>query len=575
MRQSIGDVIHSETDATIYDYVVVGAGTAGCVLASRLSEDPDQKILLLEAGADLLPGHEPKSIRATFPSSLGDADLVWQNLIAEVGADPGDGSPRFSRPFLQGRGVGGSSNIMGMMAQRGSPWDFDNWQELGAEGWGWANVLPFFNRLENDADFSGSLHGNSGPIPIRRYQRADLPPFAAAIAEVMERDGYEYHPDMNAYFGDGITSVPTNNTAEHRVSAAMGYLTESVRARPNLTIMTGLTAERLLLENRKAVGVILTGVGGQTIYRGKEILVSAGAIYSPALLLRSGIGPADELWAANILAIVDRPGVGKNLLNHAIVHLAVHLPLAAKQSRNLTSSAYTALRYSSDHENCPAVDMQIFGANRSAWHALGRRIGAIGVCLYKPFSTGSVTVSDSTARSTPIVKFNLLSDGRDFDRLVDGLQKAAGYLTEVQAQGLANEAFLPPGGWVGALSRLGIRNAMRSFMINLLVSIPGLRGRLLRKNSVDLAILATNRDHCVHIIRKMASPVHHVSGTCKMGRPTDPLAVVDPNCRVFGVDGLRVVDASIMPMVVSANTHLTVLMIGEKVAQLIKDERRR
>ena len=558
-----------------FDYVIVGAGTAGCVLASRLTQKPTISVLLLEAGLDFPPGQEPRSIRDPFPASYGDPQFAWPGLVAEVGPDPGDGGPRFSRPFVQGRMVGGSSSIMGMMAQRGLPADFEEWAALGAIGWNWEGVLPYFNRLENDWDFDGPLHGKDGPIPIRRYSRADWPAFVLGFAEAIEDEGYPFHDDMNGYFGDCLTKVPMNNRPDSRVSSAMGYLGADVRRRPNLTIISEATAERLILEGRRVVGVSANIKGNSKLFFGGEILVCAGAVHSPALLMRSGIGPKAALHRAGVTPVTDRPGVGQNLFNHAIVHIAVHLPARSQQAKSLTSWAFAMLRYSSRRPGCPPGDMQIFPTNRTSWHPLGRRIGAAGVCLYKPFSTGAVELRSADWRDEPIVKFNLLRDPRDFERMVDGVRRCCRYLASDRLRGIVNEAFLPPGGQANALNRPSLWNWVKSAVIAVIFDLPfGVRRRLLGDTVLDLAELAGNPAACAQIVRRVAAAVHHASGTCRMGRAEDPGAVVDPHCRVYGVEGLRVVDASIMPTVVSANTHLCVLMIGERVAQLIQDGRR-
>jgi len=555
-----------------YDVIIVGGGTAGCVLAGRLSSQKDCRVLLIEAGKDLPPGHEPAVILDPYPSGYGDPSFSWPGLKADLG-NYHDGVRRpNSRRFVQGRGIGGSSNIMGMMALRGSPADYDEWHELGARGWDWHGVLPYFCRLERDLDFSGPLHGSDGPMPIRRQARSDWAPFARAVAEAAEARGYSYFPDYHTHFGDGVSSVPMNNLPDRRVSTAMAYLDATVRRRPNLRIVANTTVDKIVFKGTQATGVSVQGPSGTEVFTGREIILSAGAIYSPAILLRSGIGAAAALRKLGIQPVLDRPGVGENLINHVVVQIATHLPRHAIQSADVRAWAFSIVRYSSKVPGCPAGDMHMVPTNKTSWHPLGRRIGALTTGVRKPLSRGSVTLESADSLVNPTIRFNLLSDQRDLTRLVRGVAFACEILIDPRVAANRNDVFIPDIEIAARLNRPGWRQWLESSLIAQVLDIsPKLRRRLLGPSRIEPADLLRDEPALRDLVLNAASPVHHVCGTCRMGAANDPMAVVDPECRVIGATQLRVSDASIMPTIVSANTHLPVVMIGEKVASMMKD----
>ena len=430
------------------DVAIVGAGAAGAILAARLSEDPSCRVALIEAGKDTPPGAVPADIDDIFPRAYSNAEYFWPQLMAGWQA----GQPR--QPFPQARVMGGGSAVMGMWALRGRPSDYDAWRDAGAVGWGWSDVLPFFKRLETDRDFPDDLHGTSGPIVVHRTPPAQWPDFVKALAGVAEQAGLPLLEDINGDFRDEVFPVPVTNDGARRTSSASGYLTPEVRRRPNLVILSQTEVQRLVFSGRAVTGLELASADGSRVLGCRQAVLSAGAIGSPALLLRSGIGPAAALAALGIQPVVDLPGVGGNLQNHCIVNFAARLIPSARQSRSLRTYGLACGRLSSGHPQGQPGDLHLQFIARTSLNPHGDAIGLVGASLYAPRSRGKVSLASPDPGVAPQVDFCLLSDDADQQRLAIVSAFAMRLLADKAVRPLRDEVFtVLPSSMVRRLNR--------------------------------------------------------------------------------------------------------------------------
>lgn len=528
-----------------FDYVIVGAGSAGCVLANRLSANGKHSVLLLEAG--------PKDTNLWIHVPLGYGKLFKEktvNWMYQTEPEPGLNGRQVFQP--RGKVLGGSSSINGLLYVRGQHEDYDRWRQHGNAGWGYDDVLPYFKKAENQQRGGDKYHGADGPLPVSDWRHAD--PLSEAFVVAAAETGIPTNPDFNGASQEGAGFFQTTTRRGRRASTAFSYL-RPAKGRSNLHVETGALAQRLLFEGRRARAVEYRQNGELRAARArKEILVSSGSYNSPQLLQLSGVGPAELLKKHGIDVVLDAPGVGNDLqdhmqvrlimrcaqpitlndtLNHPLRRIMAGARYAAFRTGPLTIAAGTSGAFFKTNPRLASPDIQIYFLPFST-DKMGEKLHSFSgftasVCQLRPESRGSLRIRSADPTVPPEIRINYLATETDRTAFIDGIR---------------------------ILRKILNAPALKPYVVD--EAHPG------AKVVSDEDLL----DYC----RRTGSTVYHPTSTCRMGN--DPLAVVDQRLRVRGIEGLRVVDASVMPDLMSGNTNAPTIMIAEKASDMILEDAR-